>query len=308
MAGKKIALIKGGMGSEREVSLSTGNSFEEALKQLNHNYIVIDAKEDLPVQLYNEKPDIALLALHGKYAEDGVVQGICEYMKIPYTGCGLLASSLCMNKLFSKQLFLQNDIPTAPFQVLRKTQPELAVKQISMELPFVVKPSREGSSVGVHIVRETEQILPAVKDAFQYDSELIVEQFIDGKELTVALVDGVAMTPIEIEPKVDFYNYENKYTAGKTEYHLPARVPDKTLAELKEFSEKIYKVFDIRSYCRIDFMANKDHKLFCLEINTLPGATPTSLVPKAAKYDGIDFSQFVQKLIDSATLDYAGVK
>ncbi|MEZ4872507.1 MAG: D-alanine--D-alanine ligase [Bdellovibrionales bacterium] len=308
MSDKKIALVQGGMGAEREVSLSTGKAFAQALTDLNYNYVVIDAKEDLPVRLFEEKPSVALLALHGKYAEDGVVQGICEYLKIPYTGSGVLASSLCMNKIFCKQILIQNKIPTSPFQVLRKSQIDLVVQQIELKLPFVVKPSREGSSVGVHICKDSSQVSAAVEDAFLYDSEILIEKFLDGKELTVAVVDGKAMTPIEIEPKTDFYNYENKYTAGKTEYHLPARIEEAKLSELKSLAEQIYRQFNIRSYCRVDFMSNSKGDLFCLEINTLPGCTPTSLVPKAARHDGLEFSALIQKLVESATLDYAGVK
>ncbi len=305
---KKIALVKGGMGSERDVSLSTGAAFEQSLKDLNLEYVVIDAKEDFPRLLMESGADVALLALHGKYAEDGVVQGICEYLKIPYSGSGVLTSALCMNKVLTKQIFLQNGVSTPEYQLVDLSMTSVDKVDIFLQAPVVVKPSRDGSSVGITICKTNAEIRPAIEEASKFDDQILIERFISGIELTVPVIMGKSLTPIEILPKLEFYNYENKYTAGNTDYFLPARVEKEALEDLKQLSEKIYTIFNIGTYCRIDYMMDRNSKLYVLEINTLPGFTPTSLVPKSAKHDGIQFNDLILTLIEGAHLDYQGVK
>ena len=236
---KKIALVQGGMSSEREVSLSTGKGFEEALKQLQLEYVVIDAKEDFPLQLMKSGADVALLALHGKYAEDGVVQGVCEYLKIPYTGSGVLTSALCMNKVMTKQIFMQNGISTPEYQLIDLKKDPTNQAHSFLQAPVVVKPSRDGSSMGITICKTNEEVLPAVREAARFDHQILIEKFIKGVEVTVPLLDGRDLTPIEIVPKTQFYNYKNKYTAGNTDYFLPARLKAPILEELKSVSEEI---------------------------------------------------------------------
>ncbi len=304
---KKVVLIQGGLSAEREVSLSTGAGFKQALVELNYPFEVIDAKEDLMLQLSNTKADVALLALHGKYAEDGIVQSICEYLKLPYTGSGILSSALCMDKALSKQVLENAGLPVIPYQILDLKKEKAEEFKLSREYPVVVKPSREGSSVGVSIVKGESELLPAIKEAGKYDHIILVEKYIDGLELTVSYLKGQALTPIEIEPKVDFYNYKNKYTAGNTEYHLPARIDAAKVKELKEIAIKACEILRVRTYARIDFRMNSKGEIYIIEANTLPGATPTSLLPKAAKHDGIHFNQVVETLIEEAGLDYDGV-
>lgn len=307
MAKAKIALLLGGLGAEAEVSRSTGAGFKEALVELGYDFDVIDVGEDLALQLYKSKPDVALIALHGKYAEDGTVQGICEYLKIPYSGSGVLGSALCMDKILSKQLLISQGLPTPDYEALDARKIDIENYKLRLELPVVVKPSREGSSVGVSIVKQESELLPALKLAAQSDYQILIEEFIDGKEITVPIMMGKALTPIEIEPKVDFYNYENKYTAGKTEYHLPARVSDEVLAEAQKMSLEIFELLRMRTYGRIDFRLSQKNKLYFMEANSLPGCTPTSLLPKSALHMGIKFNEIVETLIKDSNLDYAGV-
>lgn len=300
---KKIALIQGGLGSEKEVSLNTGASMARALDDLGYDYEIITADQNLPKTLVNKRPDIALIALHGKYAEDGIVQGICEYLKIPYTGSGVLSSSLLMDKIKSKEIMVTNKVPTPRYQVVdARSKP--TEKDIKISLPIVIKPSRDGSSVGVSIVKEKEQIESALIAAAKWDYNILVEEFIDGAEVTVTVLDGKALPSIEIVPNEHFYDYEHKYTKGKTEYLIPAQLDEAVLKQLAEYSEFLFKCFGIRGYARVDFMVKNRKDVYVLEVNTLPGMTETSLVPKAAKAYGLEFKDLVAQIIAAAGLDY----
>lgn len=308
-ANKKVALLVGGMGAEREVSLNTGKAFQKALDELKANYVVIDAGADLPEQLQKIKPDVALLALHGKYAEDGTVQGLCEYMKIPYSGAGVMASALCMNKYFTKQILMFNKIPTAEFEFVNARTTDINAYQLKkLKAPVVVKPSREGSSVGISIVKDEKDLKEALKTAAQYDKDILIEEFIAGHECTVPILDDKALTPIEIVPKEAFYDYKRKYTAGNTDYFMPPRLDPKVVEQLKIFALQAHKACQVKTYSRVDFRVSTDGKPFCMEINTLPGCTQTSLLPKAAAHEGISFAQVIKTLIDKASLDYEGVR
>ncbi len=305
---KKVAVLVGGMGAEREVSINTGNSFVKALKELPYEYFIVDAKEDLPRQLMDLKPDVALLALHGKYAEDGTVQGICEYLKIPYSGSGVMGSALALHKIMCKHLFVQHKLPTAEYEYfdLRLT-PANQIK-IRVSLPFVVKPSREGSSVGISICKEKSEVIPALKMAAEYDYMILVEKFIPGMELTVPIFRNRALTPIEIVPKTSFYDYQRKYTKGATDYYLPPRLDAKVIEECIKIAERAFQVLELRTYARVDFRVRDNVEPMIMEVNALPGCTETSLVPKSANHDGISFKEFIQELVESSTLDYANLK
>lgn len=310
MGKKKVVLLQGGLGAEREVSLSTGQGFQQALRELGYPFHSIDCREDFLEQITdcrkNFKPDVALLALHGKYAEDGIVQGICEYIKLPYSGSGVLASALCMDKIFTKQLLSNNHLVTPEYQTVEKNNIESF--ELKLTLPVVVKPSREGSSVGVSIVKNKNDLLSALKLAAQYDVYLVIEKFVSGMELTVPILNGRALAPIEIVPKVDFYDYKNKYTSGRTEYIMPARLAASVLQSTIAYAEQAFRVCRLRCYGRIDFRISETGIPFIIEINTLPGCTPTSLLPKSAKHSGIDFNKLVETLVENASLDYLGVK
>ncbi len=305
---KKVALLVGGMGGEREVSLNTGNAFASALKELPYEYFIIDAKEDLPRKLMDLSPDVALLALHGKYAEDGTVQGICEYLKIRYSGSGVLASALALHKIVCKHLFVQHNIPTAEYQVIDTKKTPLAKVKVNLTLPFVIKPSRDGSSLGITICHSQEQVDPGLKLAAQYDHAILIEKFIPGMELTVPIFRNKALTPIEIVPKAGYYDYQNKYTKGKTDYYLPPRMDKKIIENAQRIAEKCFEILDLRNYARVDFRVKDNVEPMVMEVNALPGCTETSLVPKSAAHDGISFKEFVQELVESATLDYENLK
>lgn len=304
----QVALVQGGLGAERDVSLVTGKAFAKALDELGYPYHIIDAREDLPQQLDQSRPDVVLLALHGKYGEDGTVQGLCEYLKIPYSSSGVLASALCMDKYFSKQIYQQNGLPTADFEWIdtRHLSPEQI--QTQLEFPLVTKPAREGSSVGISICNNQEELKKGVEAAAPYDYQVLVEKYIDGTELTVPILNGKVLTPIEIVPKTNFYDYTRKYTAGATDYYLPARLPDKVIERCREIALRAWDVCRVRSYCRVDFRIDQQHQPYLMEVNTQPGCTPTSLLPKSAAHDGISFAQVVDTLVQQAGLDYAGLR
>lgn len=305
---KHVALIQGGMSAEQDVSRVTGAAFAKALDQLGITYDVLEADHSLLSNLTAKKYDVALLAVHGKFAEDGIVQAICEFLKIPYSGTGILSSSICMDKKFTKELFSYHKIPTPKYQSFDFSKTPVTAAKVEIPLPVVVKPSREGSSVGVTIVKDQETLMPALREARQYDHYVIVEEFIDGKELTVPYFLGKTLTSIEIVPKQEFYNYENKYTAGKTDYHLPARVTEDCKRKCAELTLKAAEVLRVRTYARIDFMVDVNEEPYVIEVNTLPGFTPTSLVPKAALHDGIEFKELIHSLINNAGLDYEGLR
>jgi D-alanine-D-alanine ligase len=306
---KKVVLLQGGLGAEREVSLSTGKGFAQALTELGYPFEVIDCKDDLLEQIARAKKngaEVALLALHGKFAEDGIVQGICEYIKLPYSGSGVYASALCMDKIATKEVLINHEILTAKYEVVHKD--DIAKFRTKIKVPLVVKPAREGSSVGVTIVKNENEVAAALAYAAQYDQSILIEEFIDGAELTVPIFDGKVLTPIEIVPKVDFYDYKNKYTAGRTEYIMPPRLDSELIKKVQDAALKAFRVCRLRTYGRVDFRVDSAGRAYILEINTLPGCTPTSLLPKAARHENIDFNQLVSTLVERATLDYAGVK
>ncbi|MFK8139389.1 MAG: D-alanine--D-alanine ligase [Bdellovibrionales bacterium] len=294
----KVAILFGGMSAEREVSIDTSRAFESAVKELGFEYQMIDAKENVFEDLENYKPNVVLNALHGKYGEDGTIQGICEFLKIPYSGSGVLASALCMDKVKTKEILSFYNIPTPKFQTLRSKS-----DKIELQLPVVVKPVREGSSVGISLIKSEADLKDAIDNAFLSDTGVLVEEFCDGAELTVPVVNGKALTPIEIRPRDGFYDYKNKYTAGKTDYILPPEQSQEVIDKIKQLSEEIFKILDLRSYARVDFMLSQGEVQF-LEVNTLPGCTQTSLIPKSAKHDGISFVELVSGLIKTAQLDY----
>lgn len=310
MKQKRVVLLQGGLGAERDVSLVTGKGFEQALIELGYPYTVIDCKEDFLEKIVeakkNFRADVALLALHGKYAEDGIVQGICEYIRLPYTGCGVLSSALCMDKVYTKKILINHQIPTPDYQVVEKEN--INQFKLTLDYPIVVKPSREGSSVGVSIVKTVQDLAAALSLAAQYDRYILVEKYIPGMELTVSILNGRVLTPIEIVPKVHFYDYKNKYTAGNTDYYLPARLDKAALDKAKTYALQAFECCRMRTYGRVDFRVDPTGQPFVMEINTLPGCTPTSLLPKAAKDCGISFGELIETLVENATLDYAGVK
>lgn len=292
----KICVIYGGMSAEREVSLKSGKNMADALLKNFPNTILVDADYSLAEKLSQIKPDVCVLALHGTYGEDGCVQGMLEMMGIPYTGSGVAASAVAFDKLLAKHNFIDYKLPTPKYVIVQEDDKKAPF------MPCVVKPARQGSSIGVTIVHDEKDYEKAVKEAFKYDSKVICEEFISGKELTIPVMEGQAFPPIWIRPKKGFYNYENKYTAGMTEYLLDTGLSASRIRSLKKLAVKAYNALGCRSMARVDFIAT-DRKFYVIEVNTVPGMTATSLVPKSASKLGISFEEIVKKIAESASLD-----
>ena len=301
---KKVALIQGGLGAEKEVSLISAQAVAKAFDNLNISYTVIESDRNIVKNLSILEPDCAFLATHGKYAEDGTMQGICEYLKIPYTGSGVLTSAICMDKCFFKNYISQYDIPTPRYQNLNLENQNPQEVKVNIPFPLVIKPSREGSTIGISICNKKDDLVPALKKALKYDKKILVESYIKGMELAVSFLLGKALTPLEIIPKNNFYDYESKYKSKDTQYILPPRLDNTTIEKCKKLALQMANILHIRSYCRVDFIIKKNTSPLVIEVNTLPGLTEHSLLPKSAQYDGIDFNTLILNILKEARQDY----
>ena len=302
---KKVALIQGGLGAEREVSLMSAAGVAKAFDKLSISYTIVESDTHLANKLSSLRPDIAFLAVHGKYAEDGTVQGICEYLKIPYTGSRLLVSALCMDKCFFKDYIFQYDIPTPLYQNLNVENEKLEEVELNIPFPLVVKPSREGSTLGISICRVQSEWMPALKKALKYDTKILVESYITGMELAYSFLEGKPLTPVEIVPKEGFYDYKSKYKSNETQYVLPPRLGKDIIKQCDKILHHVTSILPIGNYGRADFIIKNNTQPLLIELNTLPGLTEHSLLPKSAKYDGIDFNTLILKILKGANLDYS---
>ena len=299
---KKIGVLMGGLSAEREVSLKSGAAVHQALLAQGYQSVAIDVGRDLAAVLVREGIEAAFIALHGRYGEDGCVQGLLELMQIPYTGSGVLASALAMHKLYSKQAFSANGILTAPFHHYRQGE-QVRLSELSFGLPIVVKPVQEGSSVGVSIVKQEDELEAAVSLAFRHDSEILVEQYIKGQEVQVGILDDQPIGAIEIVPKNEFYDFEAKYTDGMAEHIFPARLEPSLYAKAQQVGLAAHRTLGCKGYSRVDLLVNSAGDCYVLEVNTLPGMTALSLLPEiAAKGAGLTFEALVARIIESATL------
>src|SRR3989338_4232796 len=296
---KKIGVLMGGMSLEREISLKTGTAICNALKENGYNIVSIDVGRDIGRRIDAEDIDVAFIALHGKYGEDGTIQGMLEMMGIPYTGSGVLGSAISMNKVISKELFERHKIPTPSYEVINKGdyKNNYAVK---LNLPLVIKPANGGSTIGVNVIDNTVRLASAIQNAFRYDDCILIEKFIDGILLTVGVLEDMTLPVIEVSPKKGFYDYESKYTPGMTEYFVPARIDKKKMEECQKLALKCHKVLRCRGITRTDMIMDKSQNLFVLEINTIPGLTATSLIPMAARAAGIEFKDLLIKALEMA--------
>ena len=241
--------------------------------------------------------DVVFLALHGACGEDGRVQATFDLMGIPYTGSGYLGSALAMDKSITKQLFMENGVPTPKGIILRKADALKSAKELGFGFPCVVKTACGGSSVGVYIVNTEEEFAQALKDGFSYEEKLVVEEYVKGREFSVGVVDGKAYPIIEIAPLVGFYDYKNKYQAGSTIETCPAELSEELTKKMQRIAEMGYQVLRLENYARLDFMMDEAHNMYCLEANTLPGMTPTSLLPQEAAALGMSFEDLCDKLV-----------
>jgi len=295
---KKIGVLMGGLSSEREVSLASGSAVLKALVDRGYNAVAIDVGRDAGEQIRKAGIGIAFNALHGKFGEDGAIQGLLEIMGVPCTGSGILASAMGMNKIISKTLFRAYGLPMGQFMVAARGDRE-ALKTAEKEIgyPLVVKPSSEGSSVGVSIVHGSEGLEPAAKLAFQYDPEIIVEKYIKGMEVQVGVLGERALGAIEIVPKDVFYSYKAKYEKGGSDHFFPARVPDEVYRRTLDAGLLAHRALGCRGYSRVDFIIDNGGVPYILEVNTLPGMTATSLLPEIAQGAGIPFPSLVEEIL-----------
>lgn len=306
----KIAVLYGGISGEREVSLSTGRGIVNALKNNNHEVIEIDFHPNKLEQIINLNVDLVFIGLHGKYGEDGRIQGLLDMLEIPYVGSDVLASALAMDKYKAKQIFEKSKIPIAKSKAYPVTNSE-NIEEITEEiktlfdLPLVIKPNREGSTLGLTVVKDQVEIHQAVLKASECDEVILVEEFIEGMEITVPILgpigEEIALPIIEIIPKNDIYDYESKYSQGGSEHIIPARIDEETTRKIQQYAIKAHQSLGCKTYSRVDFILKKDRTPVILEVNTLPGMTPTSLFPHSAQSVGIDYEKMVEKLVQLST-------
>jgi D-alanine-D-alanine ligase len=306
--GKRIGVLMGGMSSEREVSLESGKAIHNALRELGYETCSLEADRQLARRLWEEKIDVAFIGLHGRLGEDGAVQGLLEMMRIPYTGSGVLASALSMNKVISRQIFMQNDLPVPRHKVVAAGGKEkFHIQDLPFPLPVVVKPSQEGSSVGITIVGEEEGIAHAMEIALGFDSEILIEEYIRGREIQVGILDDSPLGAVEIVPRGQFYSYEAKYTQGLADHFLPAPLPPEDYERALRLGLKAHRLLGCEGATRVDLLYRKEEisrpgHFFVLEVNTLPGMTALSLLPEIARGAGIDFANLVERILLGARL------
>ncbi len=303
MQSRKVGVLLGGLSSEREVSLKTGEAVLAALRERGHDAIPIYVDHDVDVALRQEQIDVAFIALHGRMGEDGCIQGLLELLGIPYTGSDVMASALAMHKGKAKELFRLHNLPTPAYYTLTADDTtDLAGVHGDFGFPCVVKPVREGSSVGVAICRSFEDLAPAVEKALCFDDEVLVERFIAGKEVSVAILDDRALGAVEIAPRAGFYDYQNKYTKGATDYFVPPRLSPERYRGVLAQALRAHIALGCGGATRVDMMVSDSGNEFILEVNTVPGLTPTSLLPKIADAAGISFGELCEAMLASASL------
>ncbi len=301
---KKIGVLLGGLSSEREVSLASGNAILKALREKGYHAVAIDVGRDVAEKIREQGVEAAFIALHGRFGEDGAIQGLLEVMGIPYTGSGVLASALGMNKTVSKEVFRSRGLLIGPYEVVYAGGAANVVAVIDkLQYPVVVKPHAEGSSVGVSLVFKKEDVAPAAKLAFQYGGEILVEKFIKGKEIQVGILGERALGAIEIVPKRSFYDYTAKYEAGMSDHFFPARISDAVYQRTLEAGLAAHRAIGCRGYSRVDFIIDENGSPYILEVNTLPGMTATSLLPEIARGVGISFPDLVEEILRLAVTE-----
>ena len=293
----RVAVLFGGWSAEREVSLKSGHAVLAALQARGVDAHGIDAGPDVLEQLKAGRFDRAFIVMHGRGGEDGVIQGALELIGLPYTGSGVLASALGMDKLRTKQLWLGADLPTPAFRLLTNVR-EACEAGEALELPLMVKPALEGSSIGMSKVHNADDLPAAFEKAGGF-GPVLAEQFIQGEEFTVAILDNRALPPIRLETTHDFYDFDAKYIANDTRYHCPCGLPSQAEADLKALALAAFRAVGARGWGRVDVMRDAEGRFWLLEINTVPGMTDHSLVPMAARVAGMDFETLVWRILET---------
>jgi D-alanine-D-alanine ligase len=295
MKAQKIGVLMGGNSSEREISLKSGKAVLKGLKNCGYNVTAIDVGPDLTAKLRRQRIDAAFIALHGRRGEDGTVQGLLEIMGIPYTGSGVRGSAMAMDKVVMKMVFESMGIPTPAYTMVEEGN------KVHFPLPFVVKPANEGSTIGISIVRKQKEVGPAIKSARKYDRKVLVERYIEGDEITVGIVNGEVLPVVQVKPSSGFYDFEAKYTKGMTEYIVPAKITGPIAKKAAAIAMEVYSAFELSGCARIDMLVDDDLPKV-IDINTSPGMTETSLVPKAWEHLGRTFDELVETILMEASL------
>ncbi len=303
MKDKDIGILLGGTSAERDISIKTGEAVFEALQSRGYRVQKVFVDGDIDRVLRQTDIDIAVIGLHGTYGEDGCIQGLLETLGIPYTGSGVLASALAMDKLKSKELFRLYNVPTPPYYVVRRDDlAELERIHSSFGFPSFVKPRSGGSSVGAGPATSLTELAQRCEDAARFDDWILVERLIQGREVAVGLLDGEALGAIEIEPKGGFYDYKSKYQKGQSAYHFPARLSPTRYRGVLNLAERAVHAVGATGATRVDLLVTNDENEYVLEVNTLPGLTPTSLLPKIAAGAGYEFADLCEAILERAAL------
>ncbi|MBI6925037.1 MULTISPECIES: D-alanine--D-alanine ligase [Pseudomonas] len=292
----RVAVLYGGKSAERDVSLKSGAAVIGALTEAGVDVVAIDVGDDLLARLQNEKIDRAFIILHGRGGEDGSMQGLLECLGIPYTGSGILASALAMDKLRTKQVWQSLGIPTPRHAVLA-SESDCLRASTELGFPLIVKPAHEGSSIGMAKVNSEQELVAAWRDAAQYDSQVLVEQWIHGPEFTIAVLRGQVLPPIALGTPHVFYDYDAKYIANDTQYRIPCGLDSAKEQELIDLTARACDAIGIEGWGRLDVMQDEQGRFWLLEVNTAPGMTDHSLVPMAARAAGLDFQQLVLAIL-----------
>jgi len=295
---KKVAVLLGGPSAEQEISRLTGTAVVQALRERGYAVAPIELDTTGAWIAQIRETDVVFIALHGKFGEDGAVQGVLELLGVPYTGSGVLASALAMNKPMAKRVWQVHGLPTPPWQVIDKAAPW----SLTLPYPVVVKPSAEGSSVGVSIVRSPETLHQALADAFRYDPQILLESYIPGKEVTVGILGEQVLGAMEVIAKGEFHSYEVKYTAGREEFLLPAPLLPLVYERVLAVALAAHRALGCSGYSRVDTRVNAQGEVFLLEVNSLPGLTALSYLPRIAAYAGLNYGDLVEAILQQATL------
>lgn len=320
MMPKNVVVLMGGVSSEREISLRSGNAVAKALADAGFTVSCIDVKDEKIDELNQREKEVAFIALHGYFGEDGGVQQLLELKGIPYTGSGINASKLAMDKLATKNCFVEAGLKTPDYVAVTEFQEEDEMQHEIMRLglPVVLKPIRNGSSIGISIIKDIRNLQIGMKKAFEFGYEVLVEKYIKGRELTVGILEDKALPIIEVKPAVEFFNYDAKYKDNRTEYLIVEKtsvesgseagnsrlkigfLPFSLYAKAQELALCAHRVLGCRGFSRVDMLLDEKNELYLLEVNTIPGFTEKSLLPKAAKAAGISFSALCEKIVDLA--------
>jgi D-alanine-D-alanine ligase len=293
----RIGVLAGGPSNEREISLRSGHAVHSALLKEGFDAIFLDIKDDIRKVLTESAIDVAFIALHGRFGEDGTVQRMLEEIRIPYTGSNVPASRLALDKIASKKVFIEKGIPVPDYAVLEKVDPDKTAAA-RLGYPLVVKPQFEGSSIGLSIVGKEESLADALDRAFGYGDKVMLEEYIKGRELTVGILSDKALPVIEIVTRSNVYDYEAKYKNADTQYLVPAPLDKKALEEAGRLGMAAHKALGCSSFSRVDMMMDDAGKFFVLEVNTIPGMTERSLLPKAAQAIGLPFGGLCVKILE----------